>query len=84
MRWDAPATEYLPSLEMYDPYVARELTVRDLLTHRSGLARGDLMWYATDLGRDEILRRVRFQRPTWSLRARYGYQNVMYLAAGQA
>jgi CubicO group peptidase (beta-lactamase class C family) len=84
MRWDAPATEYLPSLEMYDPYVARELTVRDLLTHRSGLARGDQMWYATDFSRDEILRRVRFLRPTWSMRSRYGYQNIMYLAAGQA
>ncbi|MGH7679964.1 MAG: serine hydrolase [Gemmatimonadaceae bacterium] len=84
MRWDAPATEYLPSLEMYDPYVARELTVRDLLTHRSGLARGDLMWYATDYDRDEILRRVRFLRPSWSMRSRFGYQNLMYLAAGQA
>src|SRR5688572_1262889 len=84
MRWDAPATEYLPSLEMYDPYVARELTVRDLLTHRSGLARGDLMWYATDFNADEILRRVRFLRPSWSMRSRFGYQNIMYLAAGQA
>jgi CubicO group peptidase (beta-lactamase class C family) len=84
MRWDAPATEYLPSLELFDPYVAREITVRDLLTHRSGLARGDLMWYATDYDRDEILRRVRFLRPSWSMRSRYGYQNIMYLAAGQA
>ena len=84
MRWDAPATDYLPGLELYDAYVSKELTVRDLLTHRSGLARGDLMWYATDLGRDEILRRLRFQRPTWSMRSRFGYQNVMYLAAGQA
>ena len=84
MRWDAPATEYLPAFELYDPYVAREITIRDLLTHRSGLARGDLMWYATDYNRDEILRRVRFLRPTWSMRSRYGYQNIMYLAAGQA
>ncbi|MEX2154372.1 MAG: serine hydrolase [Gemmatimonadaceae bacterium] len=84
MRWDAAATEYIPSLQMFDPYVSRELTVRDLLTHRSGLARGDLVWYATDFDRDEILRRVRFLRPAWSMRARYGYQNIMYLAAGQA
>ena len=84
MRWDDPAKVYLPALEMYDPYVARELTVRDLLTHRSGLARGDLMWYATDYDRDEILRRVRFLKPSWSMRAQYGYQNIMYLAAGQA
>ena len=84
MRWDDPATAYLPDVQMYDPYVSRELTVRDLLTHRSGLARGDLMWYATDYNRDEILRRVRFLKPTWSVRSHFGYQNIMYLAAGQA
>src|SRR5690349_19063122 len=84
MKWDDPATAYLPGLQVYDPYVSRELTVRDLLTHRSGLARGDVMWYATDYGRDEILRRVRFLKPTWSMRSHFGYQNIMYLAAGQA
>src|SRR5215471_3285841 len=61
MRWDDPATTYLSGFQMFDPYVTRELSVRDLLTHRSGLARGDLMWYGTDYGRDEILRRVRFE-----------------------
>lgn len=84
MRWDDPATTYLSGLQLYDPYVSRELTLRDLLTHRSGLARGDLMWYATDYNRDEILRRVRFLKPTWSVRSHFGYQNIMYLAAGQA
>ena len=84
MKWDDPATAYLPGLQLYDPYVSRELTVRDLLTHRSGLARGDVMWYATDYNRDEILRRVRFLKPTWSVRSHFGYQNIMYLAAGQA
>lgn len=84
MHWDDAATTYLPGFQMYDPYVTRELTIRDLLTHRSGLARGDLMWYATDYNRDEVLRRVRFLKPSWSMRARFGYQNIMYLAAGQA
>src|SRR4029079_1312499 len=42
------------------------------------------MWYATDYNRDEILRRVRFLKPTWSVRSHFGYQNIMYLAAGQA
>ena len=84
MRWDDQATRYLPNLEMYDPYVSKELTLRDLLTHRSGLARGDLMWYAGAYDRDEILRRVRFLKPTWSMRSHFGYQNIMYLAAGQA
>lgn len=84
MRWDDPAHLHLPGLELFDPYVSKELTIRDLLTHRSGLARGDLMWYATDYDRREILRRVRFLKPTWSARARFGYQNIMYLAAGEA
>lgn len=84
MRWDDQATHYLPDLQMYDPYVSKELTLRDLLTHRSGLARGDLMWFAGGYDRDEILRRVRFLKPTWSVRSQFGYQNIMYLAAGQA
>ena len=84
MRWDDRAATYLPGFELYDPYVARELTVRDLLTHRSGLARGDMVWYAGGFDRDEILRRVRFLTPSWSVRSRFGYQNIMYLAAGQA
>lgn len=83
LKWDDPATKYLPGFELYDPYVTRELTVRDLLSHRSGLERGDLLWYGTENDRDEILRRARYLKPTWSLRSTFGYQNLMYLAAGQ-
>jgi CubicO group peptidase (beta-lactamase class C family) len=57
--------------------------VRDLLTHRSGLAASDLMLYDPRLTRDSVLYRVRYVKPTWSFRAHYGYQNLMYLAAGQ-
>jgi len=55
VKWDDPATKYLPGFQLYDPYVTREITVRDLLSHRSGLARGDMLWYAQDLPRDSIL-----------------------------
>jgi len=83
VKWDDPVTKYLPGFEMYDPYVTRELTVRDLLTHRSGLQRGDFLWYGSDLDRDEIVRRARFIKPSWSLRSTFGYQNIMFLTAGQ-
>lgn len=83
VRLDAPATTYLPGFQLYDNYATREITVRDLLSHRSGLARGELVWYGSDYDRDEIVRRVRFLEPTWSFRAQFGYQNVMYLTAGQ-
>jgi CubicO group peptidase (beta-lactamase class C family) len=83
IKWDDPVTKHLPGFELYDPYAAKEMTVRDLLCHRSGLARGDLMWYGSAYGRDEILRRTRYLKPSWSFRSQFGYQNLMYLAAGQ-
>jgi CubicO group peptidase (beta-lactamase class C family) len=83
LAWDDPATRYLPKLELHDPYVTRELTVRDLVTHRSGLPRCDQAWYGTSYDRDVILRRVRFCEPNSSFRSRFGYQNIMYLAAGE-
>ncbi len=83
LSWDDPVTKHLPGFQMYDPYVTRELTVRDLLTHRSGLERGDLLWGAFGHDRDELVRRMRYFKPTWSLRSTFGYQNLMYLTAGQ-
>ena len=83
VRWDDPIAKHLPGLQLYDPYASKELTVRDALSHRSGLARGDRLWYATELSRDDILNRVRYLAPTWSFRSNFGYQNIMYLAAGQ-
>ena len=83
VRWDDPASQHVPGLRLADPYASYELTVRDLLSHRSGLARGDRLWYGSAFSRDEILRRVRFLEPSWSFRSQFGYQNLMYLAAGQ-
>jgi CubicO group peptidase (beta-lactamase class C family) len=81
--WDDAATRHLAGFQLFDPYATRELTVRDLLAHRSGLARGDQLWYATEFDRAEILRRVRYLEPSWSFRSQFGYQNLMYLAAGE-
>ena len=83
IRWDDPVTRYLPGFQLYDPYVTREITIRDLLTHRSGLARGDGLWAASGYRRDEVIRRVRFLKPSWSFRSQYGYQNIMFLTAGE-
>lgn len=81
--WDDRVTDHLPWFELHDPYVTREITVRDLLSHRSGLGRrGDGNWYATDFTREEIVRRIRFLEPETSFRATAGYQNTMFAAAG--
>lgn len=84
MRWDDPVAKFLPAFQLHDAYASRDLTIRDALSHRSGLARGDFMWYSGGFERDEILRRTRYLKPSWGLRSRFGYQNLMYLAAGQA
>jgi CubicO group peptidase (beta-lactamase class C family) len=71
---------------MYDPYVTRELSVRDLLTHRSGLGlgAGDLLWWPpSTYDRKEIVRGLRCIKPATSFRSAYAYDNVLYLVAGQ-
>src|SRR5690606_1603022 len=82
-KWDDRVIEHLDWFQMFDPYVTREMTLRDLLSHRSGLSRGDLLWYGSDLTREDIVRRVRWLEPSWSFRSQFGYQNSRYLAAGQ-
>jgi CubicO group peptidase (beta-lactamase class C family) len=82
VRWDEPVTRYLPTFQTADPYVTREMTVRDLLTHRGGLGNADYLWYESDVAAAELRRRVRFLRPAYSLRSSFIYQNVMYAVAG--
>ncbi|MGQ9472138.1 MAG: serine hydrolase [Candidatus Aminicenantales bacterium] len=86
IRWDDPVVKHLPDFQMYDPYVTREIQVRDLLSHRCGLGlgAGDLMlWPASDLNRKEILRRVRYIKPNSSFRTTYAYNNIMFVVAGE-
>jgi CubicO group peptidase (beta-lactamase class C family) len=81
--WDSPVIRYLPAFRVGDPWVTRELTVRDLLTHRGGLGNADLLWTGTDYSTAEIVRRVAAIEPAYSLRSRFVYQNVMYAVAGE-
>ena len=86
IEWDAPVVRYLPAFAMWDPFVTRELTVRDLLVHRSGLGlgAGDLLWWPeSTYDRKEIARRLRFIQPATSFRTAYAYDNVLYLIAGE-
>ena len=83
VRLDDPVQRYLPSLQLYDPVMTRELTVRDLLTHHTGLPGSDQLWSGNDYSLDEIIRRMRFLKPAASFRNRYAYQNVQYAMAGE-
>lgn len=84
IEWDAPVIEYLPWFQMWDPWVTREITVRDLLVHRSGLGlgQGDLLgWPPSDRTREEIVRAIRWLEPVTSFRSAYAYDNILYHAA---
>jgi CubicO group peptidase (beta-lactamase class C family) len=84
--WDDPVYQRLPGFQMYDPYVSHEITIRDLLTHRSGMGLGEgdlLFWPHTTYSRDEIIYRLRFMKPASSFRSHYAYDNLLYMTAGQ-
>ena len=82
LAWDDPVVKHLPWFRLKDPYLTREITVRDLLTHRAGLGNADYLWYGQTTPPREILERVALLDPAYSLRGSFIYQNVMYAAAG--
>ena len=80
--WDTPVKEYIPSFKMYDSFATERLTPRDLVTHRSGLPRHDLMWYNSSRTRKELFDRLQYLEPSKDLRTLWQYQNLMYMTAG--
>src|ERR1700693_4214355 len=84
--WDDPVYERLKGFEMYDPYVSHEMTIRDLLTHRSGMGLGEgdlLFWPHTTFTREEIIYKLRFMKPASSFRIHSAYDNLLYMPAGK-
>jgi CubicO group peptidase (beta-lactamase class C family) len=86
LNWEDPVAEHLPGFRMYDAYASGAMTVRDLLTHRSGLGlgAGDLLWWpTTTFSADDIIGRLRYIKPATTFRNSYAYDNLLYIAAGK-
>lgn len=86
LSWDDRVIDHLPEFRLYDSYVTREMRIRDLLSHRSGLGlgQGDLMiWPSTDKSVDEILAGLQYLKPASSFRSKYAYNNLMFVTAGE-
>ena len=84
--WDEPVQQHLPGFAMKDPVATQQLTLRDMLAHRSGLPRHDLLWYAASDGsmsREELLAAVRHLEPSRGFREAWQYNNLVYTAAGE-
>ena len=85
LEWDRPVKEYAPELELSDPLVSQQLTLRDMLSHRSGLPRHDLLWMMGSLGaisRADLVKRLRYLDLNRGLRQEWQYNNLIYMAAG--
>lgn len=83
VNWDDAVVKYLPDFKLYDANVTRELKIRDLFTHNSGVGNSDFLWVYMDIPDDEIVKRLEFVKPSYSLRSSFIYQNIFYAVAGE-
>lgn len=87
LSWDDKVRKYIPEFTLYDPYVSADFTIRDLLTHRSGmgLGAGDLMFFpdGSDFTTNDIIHNLRYLKQTSSFRTQFDYDNNLYLVAGE-
>jgi CubicO group peptidase (beta-lactamase class C family) len=81
--WNDPVIKHLPDFQLFDPYVSRDLKIRDLFTHNSGVGNTDFLWGVMDIPSDEVLSRMKLIAPSYSLRSSFIYQNIFYLYAGK-
>jgi CubicO group peptidase (beta-lactamase class C family) len=83
VNWDDAVEKYLPEFQLYDPFVTREIKIRDLFTHNTGVGNADFLWGIMDIKGEEVLDKMRWVKPSYSLRSSFIYQNIFYLAAGK-
>ena len=87
INWDDKVVKYLPNFKMYNDYVTQEFTIRDLLTHRSGLGlgAGDLMIWpdGSDFTAQDIIVNLQYLKPVSAFRTKYDYDNLLYIVAGE-
>lgn len=87
LNWDDKVTKFIPEFKMYDDYVTREITIKDLVTHRAGLGlgQGDLMFFPEGgtLSVQDVIHNVRYLKPEHSFRSTMDYNNIMFIVAGE-
>jgi CubicO group peptidase (beta-lactamase class C family) len=85
LKWSDKVVDKLPGFQMYDPYATANMTVRDLLTHRSGLGLGEgdlLIVPSTTRSRADIVHALRYLKPVTGFRETFAYDNILYIVAG--
>ncbi len=80
--WDKPITESVPELEFYNDFLNSNVTLRDMLGHKTGISRHDMIWFQSDFSRKELFERIKYLEPSIPLRQDFIYNNLMYTAVG--
>lgn len=83
LRWDEPVKQFVPGIRFYNDELDRSVTIRDMLSHRTGVSRHDSIWYKSTFTRRELWDRLRYLEPSAPIRTKFLYNNLMYTAAGQ-
>lgn len=81
--WDNPIKSYIPPIKFYNNELDNSITIRDMLSHRTGISRHDLIWYKSDFNRKELFEKLKYLEPSQPIRQGFLYNNLMYVAAGQ-
>lgn len=81
--WDDRVTARLPGFRLADPIATEQLTIRDLASHRTGLPANNLIFWSTNLSRQQIVERLRYLQPMTPIRTRFQYNNLGYITAGE-
>ena len=80
--WDKPVKEFVPSIKFYNSDLDNSVTLRDMLAHRTGISRHDLIWYKSDFSRKDLFERLKYLEPSQPIRTGFLYNNLMYVSAG--
>lgn len=84
LAWDDPVRKHVPYFHLGDPCADAQVTLRDVVSHRTGLSGHDELWDGTPLSREEVIRAIGGVALSRNFRGGYQYQNIMFIAAGEA
>jgi CubicO group peptidase (beta-lactamase class C family) len=82
LEWDKPVQNYVPTIKFYNDELNNTVTIRDMLSHRTGISRHDLIWYKSDFTRKDLFEKLKYLEPSQPLRQGFIYNNLMYCASG--
>src|SRR5881397_730430 len=80
--WDKPVRQFVPDIQFFNDDLSAKVTIRDMLSHRTGITRHDTIWYKSDFTRKELFERLKYLEPSQPMRQTFLYNNMMYAGAG--